>query len=441
MTTITIRLGERAEIVPAPLPSAVVRPRPHPARHRLSPLVTIPATAALVLLVQLGLESPRERTIDDPAPTSLAIAPGDLEAVTDARDSERTLRIATQAEVDRLRDALAAALDARRPDAVDDMAPAEAVDDATTIIATAAAVTAPDLAHRGLAALDITDPGLARPAHADAAMTDEVIRSLEGRVAWLEAALANENTHRRMQAALFADLDRRHGDLSETASHLAGLLETSVESRLAPVRLMLASVRMEGTALVRALAEAPGTGGPLVPVPTGAEALIPRLPTPAAVRLEAAMEGANRLQTLCRLVERIPAGQPVAASGTSSGFGRRIDPFTRQPAMHTGIDLNAPLGTPVTATAPGRIADVSRHAEYGLMVDVDHGFGIVSRYAHLSSAFVRRGDTIDAGNPVGLVGRTGRTTGDHLHYEVLLGGRPVDPTDFIKARRHVCETR
>jgi murein DD-endopeptidase MepM/ murein hydrolase activator NlpD len=176
-------------------------------------------------------------------------------------------------------------------------------------------------------------------------------------------------------------------------------------------------------------------------VPTGAEALIPRLPTPAAVRLEAAMEGANRLQTLCRLVERIPAGQPVAASGTSSGFGRRIDPFTRQPAMHTGIDLNAPLGTPVTATAPGRIVDVSRHAEYGLMVDVDHGFGIVSRYAHLSSAFVRRGDTIDAGNPVGLVGRTGRTTGDHLHYEVLLGGRPVDPTDFIKARRHVCETR
>jgi murein DD-endopeptidase MepM/ murein hydrolase activator NlpD len=109
--------------------------------------------------------------------------------------------------------------------------------------------------------------------------------------------------------------------------------------------------------------------------------------------------------------------------------------------MHTGIDLNAPLGTPVTATAPGRIVDVSRHAEYGLMVDVDHGFGIVSRYAHLSSAFVRRGDTIDAGNPVGLVGRTGRTTGDHLHYEVLLGGRPVDPTDFIKARRHVCETR
>ena len=79
--------------------------------------------------------------------------------------------------------------------------------------------------------------------------------------------------------------------------------------------------------------------------------------------------------------------------------------------------------------------------EYGLVVDVDHGFGIVTRYGHLSTVLVRNDAAVAAGNPVGLVGRTGRTTGDHLHYEVLLAGRAVDPSHFLEARRHVCETR
>jgi murein DD-endopeptidase MepM/ murein hydrolase activator NlpD len=273
----------------------------------------------------------------------------------------------------------------------------------------------------------------------------EATASADRRAADLAAAARRHATDLAAAEQRHADAlggeRKRYDALAEATAELAGLLETSVETRVEPVRRMLASVGFEGATLGRVLRNAPAAGGPFVPLPRGATDLAERLPEQASARLRAAFDGMLSLGTLCHLAERIPAGMPVSATGTSSGFGRRIDPFTGQQALHTGVDLNAPTGTPVTTRAPGRVSDVSRHPEYGLFVDVDHGYGILTRYAHLSTALVRKGSPVEAGNTIGLVGLTGRTTGEHLHYEVVLGGRPVDPVSYLGARRHVCETR
>lgn len=396
MTLVTIRLGERAEIV---------RPSPAPARsaRRGRPILAFTLASAATLAVVVAVTAAGR-----PAPVGTAPVdppPRDEIAFLRAAHAEAAARAAT----------LAAAMEAMEARLAATVPPPDADDVRTTAV--------PD-----------APESPARMAEAAAALA-----ALETRTDWLAAALAAETALRRAVEAEAAAASGRHDALATAAEELARLLEASIDDRLEPVRQLLAAVRLEGPALARVLAAAPGTGGPLVPVPAGAEDLPLRLPPAAGARLRSAMDGAQALRTLCRLADRIPAGMPVAATGRSSGFGRRIDPFTRQPAFHTGVDLNAPVGTPVTASAPGRVADVSRHPEYGLVVDVDHGFGIVTRYAHLSSALVRKGASIAAGNPVGLVGRTGRSTGDHLHYEVMLGGRAVDPSHFLDARRHVCE--
>jgi murein DD-endopeptidase MepM/ murein hydrolase activator NlpD len=111
----------------------------------------------------------------------------------------------------------------------------------------------------------------------------------------------------------------------------------------------------------------------------------------------------------------------------SSGFGWRDDPMRHRPRYHRGADFRAPRGTPVYAAADGVVAYAGRNHGYGRLVIVDHGDGLATRYAHLSCIGVRRGEHVDADEPIGQVGSTGRATGPHLHFEVRIAGRPVDP--------------
>ncbi|MGL4240307.1 MAG: M23 family metallopeptidase, partial [Beijerinckiaceae bacterium] len=117
----------------------------------------------------------------------------------------------------------------------------------------------------------------------------------------------------------------------------------------------------------------------------------------------------------------------------TSSFGTRSDPFTRSMAMHTGIDFRAPTGSPVRATASGKVVEAGWAGGYGNMVEIDHGNGLTSRYAHLSAITVTAGDTVAKGSTVGRVGSTGRSTGPHLHYETRIDGDPADPMRFIRA--------
>jgi murein DD-endopeptidase MepM/ murein hydrolase activator NlpD len=116
-----------------------------------------------------------------------------------------------------------------------------------------------------------------------------------------------------------------------------------------------------------------------------------------------------------------------------SGFGVRTDPFTGSLAMHTGLDLHGETGDPVRATADGTVTAAGWGGGYGRVVDIDHGNGLTTRYGHLSAIDVRAGQSVKAGQIIGKVGSTGRSTGPHLHYETRLRKEAVDPQKFLRA--------
>ncbi len=151
---------------------------------------------------------------------------------------------------------------------------------------------------------------------------------------------------------------------------------------------------------------------------------------------------AHSLDTLQKLVEAkeemlasIPAIQPVSnkdLSRIASGFGYRIDPVYKTPKMHAGLDFAAPLGTPIYATANGRVAQVAfEETGYGTHVILDHGYGYRTLYGHMIKAKARPGEKVTRGEVIGWVGSTGKSTGPHCHYEVVRGGEKTDPVHFF----------
>jgi len=129
----------------------------------------------------------------------------------------------------------------------------------------------------------------------------------------------------------------------------------------------------------------------------------------------------------------LPTKYPISDGWYSSNFGYRIDPFTGQQSMHDGIDFPAETGTPIVAAASGKVSFAEWHPQYGKMLEIDHGNGLVSRYAHASQLLVKEGDLVVAGQRVAVVGTTGRSTGPHLHFEVRLNGTPQNPARFLQA--------
>ncbi|HEX6993461.1 MAG TPA: M23 family metallopeptidase [Gammaproteobacteria bacterium] len=127
-----------------------------------------------------------------------------------------------------------------------------------------------------------------------------------------------------------------------------------------------------------------------------------------------------------------PEGRPVKAAYVSSRFGARIDPFSGRRALHQGIDFAGAPGTPIVAVGAGIVTWSGPRAGYGEMVEIDHGNGLVTRYAHNTDNLVEVGDVVTRGQPIARLGATGRATGPNLHFEVLQDGEAVDPLPFIK---------
>ncbi|MBT0963402.1 M23 family metallopeptidase [Denitromonas iodatirespirans] len=126
-----------------------------------------------------------------------------------------------------------------------------------------------------------------------------------------------------------------------------------------------------------------------------------------------------------------PSRAPVGEGHRSSAFGNRYDPFTGRRAFHSGQDFAAPAGTPIRASAGGQVIVAGYHTEYGNKVEIDHGNGLVTRYAHASKLFVKAGDVVTPGQKIATVGSTGRSTGPHLHFEILDRGEFVDPALYL----------
>lgn len=129
----------------------------------------------------------------------------------------------------------------------------------------------------------------------------------------------------------------------------------------------------------------------------------------------------------------LPTTQPVNVAFSSSSFGWRLDPFTGQKAFHEGLDFPAPIGTDVVAAAGGVVITAEYHPQFGNMLEIDHGNDLITRYAHCSRILAHVGDIVKRGQHVAEIGTTGRSTGAHLHFEVLLKGRPQNPNKFLSA--------
>ena len=135
---------------------------------------------------------------------------------------------------------------------------------------------------------------------------------------------------------------------------------------------------------------------------------------------------------LARLTKILPLGAPVAEKTITSPYGTRQDPFTKKNKQHKGIDFAGKIGTELYAVAPGRVISAGERSGYGTTVEIDHGLGFTTLYAHLSKLMVSRGDWVRPGTVVGLGGSSGRSTGPHLHYEIRYKGNPFNPSNFVK---------
>lgn len=183
-----------------------------------------------------------------------------------------------------------------------------------------------------------------------------------------------------------------------------------------------------------AAASATGEGGPYLPMATPSlaqlHASLDALEADAELHGDVLTLAESRLMESRLHARMLPSSAPVAGP-VGSAFGFRLDPFTGRAALHTGLDFPAPAGTPIEAAAGGVVVSAETHPAYGQMVEIDHGNRLVTRYAHASRLLVRPGDIVRRGQPIAAVGSTGRSTGPHLHFEVLQDGVRQNPARFL----------
>ncbi|MDA0653919.1 MAG: peptidoglycan DD-metalloendopeptidase family protein [Proteobacteria bacterium] len=226
-----------------------------------------------------------------------------------------------------------------------------------------------------------------------------------------------------------ADLKDSQGDLilrlQERATASATAVAEVVEMTGLPVEALLAGDLPGGP---------PGQGGPVMHVGGGI------LDNDQAIFLDAvsAVEAElDRWQSLESLLAILPLVAPADNYYISSTFGERRDPFTRRLGMHYGLDMAGPFDSDLRAPAPGIVTRAGYWGAYGRMIEIDHGRGIVTRYGHMNKIAVEKGQWIEFRDKIGTMGRSGRATGSHVHFEVLFNGEPVDPANFLKAGQYV----
>lgn len=221
----------------------------------------------------------------------------------------------------------------------------------------------------------------------------------------------------------------------DRVASLQGSVLNSLETTVGDLSDRLVEVsEAVGAKLPKAAMEDPGLGGPLVELRrSDATAFRDR-------QVDRIRDDIERFDMLRTHVNRLPVRTPLAgALEFTSSFGRRLDPFLKRPAMHSGIDLRAGTGTPVHAAGGGLVTIAGYSGGYGRLVEIDHGGGYRTRYGHLSRIVVKPGGNVAPGDVIGMVGSSGRSTGPHLHYETRVYGAASNPKPFIEASQLVPE--
>jgi len=243
-------------------------------------------------------------------------------------------------------------------------------------------------------------------------VVEEDRQALTDKVAALETHLSD--VHDSQTELLLKLAERTHKNLSyaEKSVAMAGLdveqlLQTAISKRSAK-------------------------GGPYVKALANLD--MPKEYEQAVIRLGYEME---RWETLQKLLQALPLAAPVDQYRLTSGFGKRVDPINRRPAFHYGLDFAASVKTAIYAPAQGKVTYAGWKGSYGRFVEIDHGFGLKTRYGHLHSINVKKGQKVSFRDRIARLGNSGRSTGPHLHYEVTLNGRPINPKKFLSAGRYV----
>ncbi len=229
--------------------------------------------------------------------------------------------------------------------------------------------------------------------------------------------------------------DRLQSEHEQTLSELEDRVSESSEQVRGVLRMT--GVSMASLTGPEGSAEA---SGPLVPQDFVAYLRDSGLNPAFAERVTQVAARVTESRRLGDVANATPLARPVAVDyRETSGYGQRIDPFTGRPDFHSGLDMAAFERAPVVATSPGTVVYAGARAGYGYTVEIDHGHGFKTRYAHLRDIQVQRGEQVAIGQRIGSMGSTGRSTATHLHYEVWFRGRAVDPVNFLRAGRHVHE--
>lgn len=212
--------------------------------------------------------------------------------------------------------------------------------------------------------------------------------------------------------------------------------ETYAKSRADRLRLAFRLAGLDPTALAHVDSE--NLGGPLIEAKDPrALAAVLDVDEGFAERIQHAATDLSEVNALSTTAADLPLAKPTVSTREASGFGMRVDPFTGQPAFHPGLDFPGPISTAVYSTGPGVVSFTGVRTGYGNVVEVDHGHGLKTRFAHLSSIGVSVGQRVAIGQRLGGIGSTGRSTGPHLHYEVWVDGRPQNPERFLEAGDYV----
>lgn len=233
------------------------------------------------------------------------------------------------------------------------------------------------------------------------------------------------------EAAGLARIEARQIAFVEKLTRLADARAQRAEAAIRRVgmnpRLMMASLSRQDA---RQDARHEAQGGPLIPLLTGSDDQI----DPRFERLGLSLARMNALE---RGLASLPNTLPANLEYISSGFGVRADPFTGGAAFHAGLDFRGPIGAPIYAAAEGTVISAGVGQGYGNLVEIRHGNGLTTRYAHLSRIETRVGAKVPAGAVIGRLGNTGRSTGPHLHFEVRIHDRPVNPRPFLQGAPNV----
>lgn len=274
---------------------------------------------------------------------------------------------------------------------------------------------------------DMTD---VEQVHEDTAFIDP--KTLELRELVLERDLAASERDGLVQRV--SELEDQLREMESTQLLLFHRFSEVADEKIDHIQASLSSTGLEVDSLLDARRTVSGSGGPFIPLDS-----VPQADGPLHESLISLNVQVERLTELQNLTAVMPIDKPLEKYRITSGFGVRKDPFNGSYARHLGLDFGAPYKSPILSPGEGKVVYAGWRGRYGRFVEIDHGMGLTSRYGHLAKVSVEQGDYVGRGTELGLLGNSGRSTGPHLHFEVLYKGKQLNPLKFIRAGNNVLE--